>query len=72
MTQAHRKAIARRLGPLIDRHPASERRALLDAAAAMCDVYTWKLFRRDTGRSRAEAEALVNRMLASILGRATP
>ena len=35
---------------------------------AACDVYTWKLFRRDMGRSRSESEALVRQIVSGILG----
>jgi hypothetical protein len=40
----------------------------LDCLICACDVYTWKLLRRDMGRSRSDAEARVRQMVSGILG----
>ena len=60
----HRGHVARQLGPLRPGMPG----ALLDALVCACDVYTWKLLRRDMGRSRAAAEATMTLMIRSLLG----
>ena len=40
---------------------------LLDALVIACDVYTWKLLRRDAGRSRLDAEGCVRFIVSRIL-----
>jgi len=66
--KAHRRSMQRQFGPWLESRKSSERRETLDCLVAACDVYTWKLFRRDMGRSRNESEALVRQMLSGILG----
>jgi AcrR family transcriptional regulator len=66
--KAHRQSMQKQLAPLLARVPLDERRAALDCAVAACDVYTWKLFRRDMRHGRDDAEALVLRLLRGILG----
>lgn len=64
----HRERVERQFGPqLVERSP-HERVELVDALMCTCDVYTWKLLRRDVGRSRPEAEAIVRRMVTALLG----
>ncbi len=63
----HRRSMRRQFGPQLARRSVAERSALLDAVVVACDVYTWKLVRRDMGRSRRDAEALVCRLVESIL-----
>lgn len=60
----HRAHVERQLGPL----PAELPEPLLDALVCACDVYTWKLLRRDMRRSRAAAEATMTLMIRSLLG----
>ena len=38
-------------------------REVVDALVAACDVYVWKLLRRDMGRGRRSAEAVVRRLV---------
>lgn len=66
--RAHRASMRRQFAPWLDAQPAGERRQLLDCLVAACDVYTWKLFRRDMGRTRGDAELRVRRMVSAILG----
>ena len=66
--KAHRRSMQRQFAPLLDICESSKRRETLDCLVAACDVYTWKLFRRDMGRSRSESEALVRQMVSGILG----
>ena len=63
----HRRSMRRQFGPQLARQPAAERPALLDGLVVACDAYTWKLLRRDMGRSRPQAEALVRRIVTSLL-----
>jgi AcrR family transcriptional regulator len=65
----HRQRVERLLGPLLPARPAEVRARAIDALVCACDVYTWKLLRRDFGRSRADAEATMRLMIESIAGR---
>jgi AcrR family transcriptional regulator len=63
--RAHRRSMQRQFAPqLVGREDEA---ALLDALVIACDVYTWKLLRRDAGRSRDDAEACVRFMVSRIL-----
>ncbi len=64
----HRRWVQRQFAGPLERAEAAGRRSLTDALVSACDVYTWKLLRRDMGRSRLEAEATVLRMVKSIAG----
>jgi AcrR family transcriptional regulator len=65
---AHRRSMQRQFGPWLDAAKPAVRGELLDCLVAICDVYTWKLLRRDMARSRGDAEMRVRRMLSGILG----
>jgi AcrR family transcriptional regulator len=63
--RAHRQSMERQFAPqLVGREDEA---ALLDALVVACDVYTWKLLRRDAGRSRDDAEACVRFIVSRIL-----
>lgn len=64
----HRERVETVLAPQLQRFAAAERKRVVDALVCVCDVYTWKLLRRDMRRSRANAERTVNLMIDSILG----
>lgn len=64
----HRGHVERQFGPQLANVPPSERREVVDALVCVCDVYTWKLLRRDLGRSRTSAEATVVRLVSSLIG----
>ncbi len=49
-----------------------ERACVVDALVACCDVYNWKLLRRDLGRSREEAQAVVLLTVRALLARPQP
>ena len=66
--RAHRQSMERQFAPSLEGREPTDRRAILDCLVAACDVYTWKLLRRDLGRSRSEAETRVRRMVSGILG----
>jgi hypothetical protein len=63
--RAHRQSMQRQFAPqLAGREDGA---LLLDALVIACDVYTWKLLRRDAGRSRLDAEACVRFIVSRIL-----
>lgn len=64
----HRRRVQRQFGPQLARVPAGDREPLVDALVCVCDVYAWKLLRRDMGRSRRQAEATMTRMVRALLG----
>jgi AcrR family transcriptional regulator len=66
--RAHRQSMQRQFAPWLEACDTGRRRELLDCLVAFCDVYTWKLFRRDMGRTRTHAEVRVRRMVSAILG----
>ncbi len=63
----HRHWVDHTLGPLVGAKQGRERRARLDQLAAVTDVYVWKLFRLDWGRSRKETTQAVRDMLERLL-----
>jgi AcrR family transcriptional regulator len=66
----HRTWVETHFGPQLERHDTGSRLRLVDALVCICDVYTWKLLRRDLGRSRREAESTMAWMVTSLLGEA--
>lgn len=63
----HRQWIQRQFAPQLAGVPQARRRSVIDALVCSCDVYTWKLLRRDMGRSRADAEALLQAMAEALV-----
>ena len=55
----HRQWVQRQFAPQIDKLNAKDRRLFTDQLVCACDVYTWKLLRRDMGRSRVDAESTI-------------
>jgi len=66
--RVHRQSIQRQFAPQLSKVVKGDRRRTVDCLVAACDAYTWKLLRRDIGRSRGEAEACVRQMVDAILG----
>lgn len=63
----HRQWVQRQFAPhLADVSPAC-RRPLVDALVCACDVYTWKLLRRDMHRSRPEVETTMRAIVEALL-----
>ena len=52
----HRDWVRRTFAPQLAGRRGAERRRRLAQLVAICDVYTWKLLRRDAGLSRAQTE----------------
>jgi AcrR family transcriptional regulator len=63
--RAHRQSMQRQFAPQLAGR--EDEALLLDALVIACDVYTWKLLRRDAGRSRPDAETCVRFMVSRIL-----
>lgn len=66
--ERHREYVERQFVPRLASMGAERRGRLVDALVCVCDVYTWKLLRRDMGRPRPEAEATMTLMIESLLG----
>ena len=65
----HRRWVQRQFAAWLEVRLPSERRSLTDALVCVCDVYTWKLLRRDMARTRAETEQAILGMVKAMLGR---
>jgi AcrR family transcriptional regulator len=63
----HRAWCARVFAPALARLGGLERERRLAQFAAVCDVYTWKLLRRDAGLSRRQTELAVIELLNPLL-----
>jgi AcrR family transcriptional regulator len=64
----HREWVARQFGLALSKVEGKQRQAIIDQLVCVCDVYSWKLLRRDMGRSRARTEATIVAMVRAILG----
>ena len=65
--EQHRQWLAAAFAPELASTRGRERSRRLDALVAATDVYVWKLLRRDLGRSRAESERVVVRLVRGAL-----
>jgi len=63
----HREWMAAVFAGPIAACPPAGREALTDRLIVATDVYSWKLLRRDIGRSRRETEAAIAAIMAAIL-----
>ncbi len=66
--EVHRRWIEDVFGPEIRRRRPATRAQLVDALVVATDVYSWKLLRLDRRLERNQAEAVVHRMIAALLG----
>jgi AcrR family transcriptional regulator len=66
----HRQWVQRQFSVQMDDLDAKARRLLVDQLVCACDVYTWKLLRRDMGRSRAETERTILTTVKAIVSAA--
>lgn len=64
----HRQRVVRQFAPQLTRVPEHAVTRLVDGLVCACDVYTWKLLRRDIGRSRERAEATMCQTVRALLG----
>jgi AcrR family transcriptional regulator len=63
----HREWCARVVAPVLAGRAGVERRRRLAQLVAICDVYTWKLLRRDAGLSRRQTELALVELLGPLL-----
>lgn len=63
----HREWLATTMAPLLKAQPAARRESSLDLLVVATDVYTWKLLRRDMGRTVEGYIAGVRRLVDSVL-----
>lgn len=66
--KGHREWIVRQFSKALALDEGRRRQVLIDQLVCICDVYTWKLLRRDIGRSRAQTEATMLDMVGAITG----
>lgn len=64
---AHRAGVATMFEARLAAMPDPQRRRTVDALVCCLDVYTWKLLRRDHGRSRSDAEQTVRHLVRGAL-----
>jgi AcrR family transcriptional regulator len=62
----HRDWCATVFAPTLDRLVGPVRRRRLAQLVAICDIYTWKLLRRDAGLSRRQTEIALVEMLTPL------
>jgi AcrR family transcriptional regulator len=63
----HRAWCARVFAPALQRRNGIDRRRRLAQLVAVCDVYTWKLMRRDAGLSRRQTELALLELVEPLL-----
>ena len=62
----HRQWCARVFAPALEGRTGVERDRRLAQLVAVCDVYTWKLLRRDAGLSRRQTELALVELLTPL------
>ena len=65
--QGHRAITAGAFSPWLDLLPEDRRREAVDALVIALDVYTWKLLRRDMGRTVDETKIVMRGLVDAIL-----
>jgi AcrR family transcriptional regulator len=66
----HYEWVERTFAPLLAKRTGEERRRLLAELIAVCDVYFWKLLRRDMGLSREQTELAIRETILALKGEA--
>ena len=64
----HHEWVERTFAPLLAKRTGEERRRLLAELIAVCDVYFWKLLRRDMGLSREQTELAIRETILALKG----
>ena len=64
----HYEWVERTFAPLLAKRTEEERRRLLAKLVAVCDVYFWKLLRRDQGLSREQTELAIRETILALKG----
>jgi len=63
----HWRWVTEKLGPLLGGQSESQRHRRLAQLAAICDVYTWKLMRRDGGLGRTDTERSIRELIEAVV-----
>jgi AcrR family transcriptional regulator len=66
--RVHREWTERVFAPQLEGLARRDRRLRLAQLVAICDVYTWKLLRRDQGLNRARTERAIAEMVNGLVG----
>lgn len=64
----HYEWVERTFAPLLAERTGTARRRLLAELIAICDVYFWKLLRRDLGLSREQTELAIREAILALKG----
>lgn len=64
----HREWVERVFAPYLSRRTDDDQERLLAQLIALCDVYTWKLVRRDAGLSQEQYKVALTELLSALLG----
>src|ERR671921_957304 len=64
----HYEWVERTFAPLLAKRTGTARRRLLAELIAICDVYFWKLLRRDLGLSREQTELAIRETILALEG----
>lgn len=64
----HYEWVERTFAPLLAGRTGTARRRLLVELIAICDVYFWKLLRRDLGLSREQTELAIRETILALKG----
>jgi AcrR family transcriptional regulator len=64
----HREWVERTFAPFLAKRDGEARERLLAEFVAVCDVYVWKILRRDLGLSREQAELALREMILALKG----
>jgi AcrR family transcriptional regulator len=67
----HRAVAAANFAPWLEPLPEPKRRRALDALVIVTDIYTWKLLRRDMGRTEPEARSTMRGLVQAVLAEFT-
>jgi AcrR family transcriptional regulator len=62
----HREWVERTFAPLLAQRRGESRERLLAQLVAVCDVYVWKVLRRDLGLSREQTELALGEMISAL------
>ncbi len=65
----HRRWVEEKLGPLLRAPGRRDRRRRLAQLVAVCDVFTWKLLRRDSGLGRSETKRAIAELVVAVTER---
>jgi AcrR family transcriptional regulator len=64
----HREWVERVFGPHLSQRFGDDQVRLLAQLVALCDVYTWKLLRRDGGLSQEQYRVALSELLTALVG----